>query len=325
MPRRRITWGVVCAVLGIVLAVHGEEKSLAQEFAERSYVSELAENSRAALVAGKEVLGESAEPTDSEFLNGLLTDYDKNSWKNFASFIPPDEPGVVSFDEPARYMRHLDSAMVITTISNHRDQGDAAWVVREPLCAPGDVTKNCPALADGQTNCMSLESSNYKGWYISKDLTEDKVELRQATPSQEAHQTVCFRPGLHDDKKVSLEFMSSPGKFISNRISLLRVCSEGGDDAGGECGTLSAADFAREATMHRVTGKFVGQCMGPAKVKECACVDGWKGKRCNSQCPGSGDLGVCNGHGTCDLNAETNGAECQCSPGFLGTDRKSVV
>merc|ERR1712216_585967 len=131
------------------------ETSLGQHFAEKSLVDELSQE--ASLAANGNMLGESAAPSDTEMIGGLLKNYDKTNWKNFVSFESHEEMTKdTRHDDPPRFIRHLDTAMVMTTVSNRRDQQDAAWIVRPPLCPPGDASKKCPAKAAAATDCFSL-------------------------------------------------------------------------------------------------------------------------------------------------------------------------
>jgi len=104
-------------------------------------------------------------------------------------------------------MRHLDSTMVITTASNKRDQQDAAFILKPPVCPPGDAAKGCPATPKSAVTCFSLESANYAGYLLSQVSLSNKVELRPKTAGQAALQTVCAIKGLNDANAVSLQFL----------------------------------------------------------------------------------------------------------------------
>jgi hypothetical protein len=116
---------------------------------------------------------------------------------------------------------------------------------------------------------------------------------------------------------------SANGKFISNRNSLLRLCTGASDKTAG-CGATSSANFNRFATFSKTQGTFVGTCGGPKNTKSCKCVSGWMGKHCNVQCLGQGSVtGICNGHGKCALATATDGkehAQCNCAAnsGWIG-------
>merc|ERR1712216_751535 len=91
------------------------ETSLGQHFAEKSLVDELSQE--ASLAANGNMLGESAAPSDTEMIGGLLKNYDKTNWKNFVSFESHEEMTKdTRHDDPPRFIRHLDTAMVMTTV-----------------------------------------------------------------------------------------------------------------------------------------------------------------------------------------------------------------
>ena len=104
-------------------------------------------------------------------------------------------------------MRHLDTTMVVTTASNKRDQQDSSFILKPPVCPPGDAAKGCPATPKGAVTCFSLESTNYAGYMLSQVNLSNKVELRPKTAGQAALQTVCAVKGLDDSTKVSLQFL----------------------------------------------------------------------------------------------------------------------
>lgn len=298
----------------MVLAVVAEasEPSLAQALAEKSLVDEFSDDSA--------TLGESQADTDTEALMALVDNYKSANTDNFVSFMANELPGqdTSAADEPRRYMRHLDTSMVITTASNKRDQKDAAFMIRTPLCPPGDAVKGCPVLPTGAITCFSLESVNYVGKFLSQEVGGNKVELRQPAGGQETMQTVCVRNGLLDSSELTLEFMSAESKLISNRNSLLRLCSGADDNAEG-CGTPTKEEFNMFATFKRMQGTFVGTCTTAEDgSEECGCVDGFLGSHCNVQCPGSAELGVCQGHGACALNERRQEAQCTCTFGWVG-------
>jgi len=266
-----------------------------------------------------DTLGEAQKNSDqkaTERLTELLANYKDTNSGNWLSLEAMKDPMSHHEDLPTWY-RHLHETMVSTSASNRREAQDATFILREPLCKPNE--DGCPATSEGIGACFSLEAANYKNFYLSKMVEQDQLELEERNAERAADQTLCMVSGLAGSHTVSLQVLSKPGFFVSVRESLLRLC-DNKPNAESECGMLSDDDFKQQATALVYQGLFNGMCHGPMNPKECDCLLGWLGHKCDQQCPGGYDeaLGTCNGRGKCALDKITKSAQCTCNEGWLG-------
>jgi len=263
-------------------------------------------------------LGEEAAVSAVERLTPLLSDYDEKNPQNWLSIEALKDP-TAHHEELPVWFRHLHDTVVATSASNRREAQDATFILKPPLCTPGDAALSCPEAPEGMGACFSLESANYQGHYLSKMADQDQLALEtKSSDARAADQTFCMTAGLAGAQMLSLQVLSTPGKFVSVRESLLRLCdNKPGDEV---CGVLDDADYKRTATMYALQGIFNGRCSGPEKADDCECLPGWLGRKCDQECPGGHDeaLGTCNGNGACALHPVSKIAACTCNSGWLG-------
>jgi hypothetical protein len=63
------------------------------------------------------------------------------------------------------YVRHMNRATMVSTITGPMDKQDSTFKVVHALCTPGD--KGCPKENEGSTGCISLESVNFPSYFMS--------------------------------------------------------------------------------------------------------------------------------------------------------------
>jgi len=216
------------------------------------------------------------------------------------------------------YVRHMNRNVMISTINGPMDRQDATFKVIHALCEPG--SDKCPAANAGSTGCISLESANYPGFFLTA-TEKGAMSLGKADGSDAFALTAsfCIQAGLADANAVSLELLGKAGKFVRHSGYSMFSCSS---DDEGECSASSRKDeFNADSTFFLKPGKFMGRCAGPDKPNECTCYPGFLGDQCTLKCPGrerkGNTLTVCNGQGDCVLG-EDGTATCKCMPGFLG-------
>merc|ERR1719502_636552 len=216
------------------------------------------------------------------------------------------------------YVRHMNRNVMISTINGPMDRQDATFKVIHALCEPG--SDKCPAANAGSTGCISLESANYPGFFLTA-TEKGAMSLGKADGSDAFALTAsfCIQAGLADANAVSLELLGKAGKFVRHSGYSMFSCSS---DDEGECSASSRKDeFNADSTFFLKPGKFMGRCAGPDKPNECTCYPGFLGDQCTLKCPGrerkGNTLTVCNGQGDCVLG-EDGTATCKCIPGFLG-------
>merc|ERR1711881_263900 len=199
------------------------------------------------------------------------------------------------------YVRHMNRAMMVSTVNGPMDM-------------------------QGSTGCVSLESTNFPGYFLSS-TDKQAAQLLKADGSQgfNLRASLCIQPGLSDKDAVSLEFLGQKGQFLRHSGYSLFACKEGDK---GECAASSRkSSFNDDATFYLKAGLFMGRCNGPAKTTDCTCFPGFLGEDCSMTCPGRERKGtvvkVCTGQGDCALSKE-GVAECKCQSvcdckkGFMG-------
>merc|ERR1712159_408498 len=216
------------------------------------------------------------------------------------------------------YVRHMNRNVMISTINGPMDRQDATFKVIHALCEPG--SDKCPAANAGSTGCISFESVNYPGFFLTA-TEKGAMSLGKADGSDAFAFTAsfCIQAGLADANAVSLELLGKAGKFVRHSGYSMFSCSS---DDEGECSASSRKDeFNADSTFFLKPGKLMGRCAGPDKPNECICYPGFLGDQCTLKCPGrerkGNTLTVCNGQGDCVLG-EDGTATCKCMPGFLG-------
>merc|ERR1712054_551962 len=152
------------------------------------------------------------------------------------------------------YVRHMNRAMMISTVK-----------VVHALCEPGKG--KCPAVNDGTTGCVSLESTNFPGYFLSStDKQAAKLLKADGSSSFDLRASVCIQPGLSDKDAVSLEFLGQKGKFLRHSGYSLFACKDG---EKGECANSSRkGSFNDDATFYLKAGLFMGRCNGPDKTTD---------------------------------------------------------
>jgi hypothetical protein len=222
------------------------------------------------------------------------------------------------------YIRHMNRNVMISTVNGPMDRQDATFKVLHGLCEPGQG--KCPEQNAGSTGCISLESVNYPGYFLSGS-EKGGIELNKADGSDSfaLTATFCIQAGLADANAVSFEFLGQTGKFLRHAGYSMFACSV---DDEGECNanmpnqnSARKTEFNADATFFLKPGRFMGRCAGPEKASECTCYPGFLGDQCTLKCPGrerkGNALTVCSGQGDCALG-EDGTAQCKCMPGFLG-------
>jgi len=218
------------------------------------------------------------------------------------------------------YMRHMNRATMISTISGPMDKADSTFKVVHSLCVPGD--EGCPEVNSGSTGCISLESVNFPGYFFA--LTENnavKLEKADGTADFNLKASMCIQAGLADQEAVSLEFLGQSGLFLRHSGYSLFACTS---EDEGECVSSSRThEFAADATFFLKPGLFMGRCAGPDDTTKCTCFPGFLGDDCTLTCPGRGHsdavVQVCSSHGDCTMGEDGN-PECKCREGFLGKE-----
>ena len=151
---------------------------------------------------GDEKLGEAQDPGQkaTERLTELLAAYKDTNSGNWLSFEAMKDPMSHHEDLPTWY-RHLHETMVSTSASNRREAQDATFILREPLCKPGE--DGCPATAEGIGACFSLEAANYKNYYLSKMAEDDQLDLEERNAERAADQVSRTTAAFCMDAPVS--------------------------------------------------------------------------------------------------------------------------
>jgi hypothetical protein len=218
------------------------------------------------------------------------------------------------------YVRHMNRATMVSTITGPMDRQDSTFKVIHALCEPGK--NGCPEANPGTTGCISLESVNFPGYFFGSTDTQ-AVRLLKADGSEDFNQraSLCIQPGLADQEAVSLEFLGRPGIFLRHSGYSLFACTA---EDQGECIRSSRKeDFKPDSTFYLKAGLFMGRCGGPDATTKCTCFPGFLGEDCTLTCPGRARNGamvkVCSGQGDCTMS-ESGAAECHCKEGFLGKD-----
>jgi len=216
------------------------------------------------------------------------------------------------------YVRHMNRATMISTVNGPMDRQDSTFKVLHALCEPGQG--KCPPANKGSTGCVSLESTNFPGFFLSA-TDKQAVKLLKADGSEgfNLRASFCIQPGLADKEAISFEFLGKEGQFMRHSGYSLFGCKEDDKD---ECAASSRKDdFKADATFFLKAGLFMGRCGGPDATTKCTCFPGFLGDDCTLTCPGRERKGqvvkVCTGQGDCTV-AEDGTAECKCQQGFLG-------
>jgi hypothetical protein len=216
------------------------------------------------------------------------------------------------------YVRHMNRAMMISTINGPMDRQDSTFKVVHAMCEPGKG--KCPPANKGTTGCVSLESTNFPGFFlVSTNKQAVKLEKADGSENFNLRASVCIQAGLADKEGVSLEFLGKQGTFLRHSGYSLFACTE---KDKGDCIASSRKDeFKADATFFLKAGLFMGRCNGPDKTTECTCFPGFLGDDCTLTCPGRERKGqvvkVCTGQGDCKMGKEGI-AVCKCQSGFLG-------
>jgi hypothetical protein len=223
------------------------------------------------------------------------------------------------------YVRHMNRNVMVSTVNGPMDRQDATYKVLHALCEPGQ--DKCPEQNAGSTGCISFESVNYPGYFLSSTANDMSVALAKADGSTgfAIQASFCIQPGLADANAVSFEFLGKTGKFMRHSGYSMFGCTEGDE---GDCNanldeknSARKAEFAADSTFFLKPGLFMGRCGGPAKPQDCTCYPGFLGDQCTLKCPGRDRKGpvltVCSGQGDCTV-ADDGTAQCKCMPGFLG-------
>jgi len=216
------------------------------------------------------------------------------------------------------YIRHMNRATMISTINGPMDRQDSTFKVLHALCEPGQG--KCPAANKGSTGCVSLESTNFPGYFLSAtDKQAIKLEKADGSEGFNLRASLCIQPGLADKEAVSLEFLGKEGVFVRHSGYSLFACKEGDE---GDCTVSSRKEeFKADSTFFLKAGLFMGRCGGPEATTKCTCFPGFLGDDCTLTCPGRERkdtvVKVCTGQGDCAMG-EDGTAQCKCQPGFLG-------
>merc|ERR1712072_1239025 len=218
------------------------------------------------------------------------------------------------------YVRHMNRNVMISTVNGPMDRQDATYKVLHALCEPG--SDKCPAANAGSTGCVSLESVNYPGYFLSAD-EKGAITLGKADGSDAFALTAsfCIQAGLADANAVSFELLGKTGKFLRHAGYSMFSCAA---DDEGECNANMPAqhsarkeEFNADATFFLKPGTFMGRCAGPEKPNECTCYPGFLGHKCNLLCPRDKNENLCSGHGECAVDDKFQPV-CDCHKGLLG-------
>merc|ERR1712096_592833 len=212
------------------------------------------------------------------------------------------------------YVRHMNRAVMVSTVNGPMDRQDATFKVLHALCEPGQG--KCPPANKGSTGCVSLESTNFPGFFLSA-TDKQAVKLIKADGSEgfNLRASFCIQPGLADKEAISFEFLGKEGQFMRHSGYSLFACKEGDKD---ECSASSRKDdFKADATFFLKAGLFMGRCGGPDATTKCTCFPGFLGDDCMLTCPRDKNENLCSGHGQCAVNDKFEPV-CNCDKGFMG-------
>jgi hypothetical protein len=219
------------------------------------------------------------------------------------------------------YLRHMNRATMISTINGPMDRQDSTWKIVHALCAPG--AEGCPAANEGSTGCISLESVNFPGYFLTQREEKKAMRILKADGTVEfnSRASFCIQAGNADQKAISLEFLGEPGKFVRHSGYSLFACTK---EDEGDCIMSSRKDeFDADTTFFLKPGLFMGRCGGPEATTKCTCFPGFLGDECTQTCPGRDRTGtvvkVCSGQGDCTLDDKQQ-PMCHCRKGFLGKE-----
>lgn len=216
------------------------------------------------------------------------------------------------------YVRHMNRAVMVSTVNGPMDRQDATFKVVHALCEPGKG--KCPAANKGSTGCVSLESTNFPGYFLSR-TDKQALNLLKADGSQgfNLRASVCIQGGLAEKTAVSFEFLGQAGLFVRHSGYGMFGCKA--KDAGQCTASSRKEDFNADSTFFLKAGKFMGRCGGPGASAKCTCFPGFLGNDCTLTCPGRKRKGqvvtVCTGQGDCTMGKDGT-AQCKCMSGFLG-------
>merc|ERR1712096_555250 len=216
------------------------------------------------------------------------------------------------------YVRHMNRAVMVSTVNGPMDRQDATFKVVHALCEPGKG--KCPAANKGSTGCVSLESTNFPGYFLSR-TDKQALNLLKADGSEgfNLRASVCIQGGLAEKTGVSFEFLGQAGLFVRHSGYGMFGCKA--KDAGQCTASSRKEDFNADSTFFLKAGKFMGRCGGPGASAKCTCFPGFLGNDCTPTCPGRKRKGqvvtVCTGQGDCTMGKDGT-AQCKCMSGFLG-------
>merc|ERR1711959_318300 len=144
------------------------------------------------------------------------------------------------------YLRHMNRHVMISTTNGPMDMQDSTFKVLHALCKPGEGS--CPAQNAGSTGCISLESVNFPGFFLTT-AKGSEVHLARAdgTSGFKAKASFCIQAGLADPAAVSLEIMGTKGKFIRHSGYGVFACSEA--DTGNCIKSSRTTDFNADSTF----------------------------------------------------------------------------
>jgi hypothetical protein len=158
--------------------------------------------------------------------------------------------GGTMVDPAGHFMRHMGDTGEMTTVSSEEDKRDTTWRIVPALCAPG--TGKCPAPLQGNPRCVSLESANWAGYYLTHKA--ERLVVSKVEQSSWASATFCFRPGLSDRTKTSFESLDRPEHFIRHNFFHLYICDN--TNKGG-CGRTSLEKFREDSTFQQQEPEFL--------------------------------------------------------------------
>ena len=113
-----------------------------------------------------------------------------------------------SYALPGYYVRHDEGRGMISYIDTNRDMADATFRI-------------VPGLSDSR--CISFESRNYPGYYLSHQNSEIYLSAGSSDPLVREDATFCPRPGLADSYELSFESCNYPGSYLNQYDDLLFV------------------------------------------------------------------------------------------------------